>query len=98
MKTLLSTALLLLLSAADKNLPDDLPINKIQVIGSHNSYKKAIDPALFKKLYVDFDPSRPTLRATAAEMEKDMAPWRALMNEVVANSRAAQKAAKKGKK
>ena len=26
---------------------DDLPINKIQVIGSHNSYKKAIDPALF---------------------------------------------------
>jgi len=48
MKTLLSTALLLLLSAADKNLPDDLPINKIQVIGSHNSYKKAIDPALFK--------------------------------------------------
>jgi hypothetical protein len=27
---------------------DDLPMNKIQVIGSHNSYKKAIDPALFK--------------------------------------------------
>lgn len=27
---------------------DDLPINKIQVIGSHNSYKQAIDPALFK--------------------------------------------------
>jgi hypothetical protein len=27
---------------------DDLPINKIQVIGSHNSYKEAIDPALFK--------------------------------------------------
>jgi len=27
---------------------DDLPINKIQVIGSHNSYKKAIDPHLFK--------------------------------------------------
>ncbi|HEY0176937.1 MAG TPA: phosphatidylinositol-specific phospholipase C1-like protein [Pedobacter sp.] len=26
---------------------DNLPINKIQVIGSHNSYKKAIDPALF---------------------------------------------------
>lgn len=26
----------------------DLPINKIQVIGSHNSYKQAIDPALFK--------------------------------------------------
>jgi hypothetical protein len=27
---------------------DNLHINKIQVIGSHNSYKKAIDPALFK--------------------------------------------------
>jgi len=29
---------------------DSLPINKVQVIGSHNSYKKAIDPALFKAL------------------------------------------------
>jgi hypothetical protein len=27
---------------------DNLPINQIQVIGSHNSYKQAIDPALFK--------------------------------------------------
>ena len=27
---------------------NDLPINKIQVIGSHNSYKQAIDPLLFK--------------------------------------------------
>ncbi|MBC6110886.1 phosphatidylinositol-specific phospholipase C1-like protein [Pedobacter fastidiosus] len=27
---------------------EDLPINEIQVIGSHNSYKQAIDPALFK--------------------------------------------------
>ncbi len=26
---------------------DNLPINKIQVIGSHNSYKQSIDPALF---------------------------------------------------
>ncbi len=26
---------------------DDLPINKIQVIGSHNSYKQVIDPLLF---------------------------------------------------
>ena len=48
MKTLLSTALVLLLPTIGKDLPDDLPINKIQVIGSHNSYKKAIDPALFK--------------------------------------------------
>lgn len=27
---------------------EDLPINRIQVIGSHNSYKQAINPALFK--------------------------------------------------
>jgi hypothetical protein len=26
---------------------DDLPINRVQLIGSHNSYKQAIDPALF---------------------------------------------------
>ncbi|AEV96919.1 hypothetical protein A4D02_18880 [Niastella koreensis] len=31
-------------------VPDSTPINKIQVIGSHNSYKRAIDPALFKVL------------------------------------------------
>ncbi|MGY4386051.1 hypothetical protein ACVWYN_003101 [Pedobacter sp. UYP24] len=29
------------------NLEDNTPINKIQVIGSHNSYKQAIDPLLF---------------------------------------------------
>jgi len=27
---------------------DELPINKVQVIGSHNSYKRAIDSALFQ--------------------------------------------------
>ncbi|MDR3694030.1 phosphatidylinositol-specific phospholipase C1-like protein [Mucilaginibacter sp.] len=29
---------------------NDLPINQIQVIGSHNSYKQSIDPKLFKLL------------------------------------------------
>lgn len=29
---------------------DDVPINHIQVIGSHNSYKQSIDPALFNFL------------------------------------------------
>ncbi|MBN9385155.1 MAG: phosphatidylinositol-specific phospholipase C1-like protein [Chitinophagaceae bacterium] len=48
MKTLLSIALLAVAPLAGKDLPEDLPINKIQVIGSHNSYKKAIDPVLFK--------------------------------------------------
>lgn len=37
------------------DLPDDLPINKIQVIGSHNSYKNAIDPALFR-IFHEKDP------------------------------------------
>lgn len=36
------------LAMPDRDLPEDLPINKIQVIGSHNSYKQAIDPALFR--------------------------------------------------
>lgn len=49
MKTLISLALILGLPVLHNNdLSDDLPINKIQVIGSHNSYKRAIDPALFK--------------------------------------------------
>lgn len=32
------------------DIPGNTPINKIQVIGSHNSYKRAIDPALFKAM------------------------------------------------
>ena len=48
MKFLLSILLLTVLSAFIQNGPNDLPINQIQVIGSHNSYKQAIDPALFK--------------------------------------------------
>ena len=47
-KTLSCTTLILALSAFTQNNDDNLPINKIQVIGSHNSYKKAIDPQLFK--------------------------------------------------
>ena len=43
-------ALLLILFIPNLKEKDinDLTINKIQVIGSHNSYKQAIDPALFK--------------------------------------------------
>jgi arylsulfatase A-like enzyme len=44
------------------------------------------DPALFKKLYEDFDPSRPPLAKTSAEMEQQMKAWRELMNEVVRGS------------
>lgn len=49
MKILATAALVGLLAAThigDTGF-DDLPINRVQVIGSHNSYKKAIDTALF---------------------------------------------------
>lgn len=78
-----------------KKLHDDWLVT---IDAQRNTPNPDFDPTLFKKLYVDFDPSRPTLRATAAEMGQDMAAWRSLMNEVVAGARGAQKAAKKAKK
>jgi arylsulfatase A-like enzyme len=69
----------------------------VAIDAQRNTPNPDFDPALFKKLYVDFDPSRPILRPTAAEMERDMADWRSLMNEVVAGQRAKQKSAKKAK-
>ena len=77
-----------------KKLHDDW---LVAIDAQRNTPNPDFDPSLFQKLYVDFDPSRPILRATAAEMEKDMAAWRALMNEVVAGARAAQKAKKAAK-
>lgn len=65
-----------------------------EIDAQRNRPNPDFDPALFRKLYVEFDPSRPILRSTAAEMEQDMKAWRALMNEVVAGQRAAQKAKK----
>jgi hypothetical protein len=51
MKTILITLTILLFPFLNRNnIDDNLTINKVQVIGSHNSYKKAIDPALFKFL------------------------------------------------
>jgi len=48
----LSAVLLLSLVLAAFAVPDldTLKINQVQVIGSHNSYKQAIDPALFRML------------------------------------------------
>jgi len=48
------------------------------------------DESLFKRLYVDFDPSLPPPAATAAEMGEQMTAWRELMNEVVRGSRPAK--------
>lgn len=44
----LAVGALLLAKSRGQDIPANTPINKIQVIGSHNSYKRAIDPALFK--------------------------------------------------
>ncbi|RAJ24570.1 Ca2+-dependent phosphoinositide-specific phospholipase C [Pedobacter cryoconitis] len=46
-KTVSSALLLFVFPLLIPKDGDNLPINKIQVIGSHNSYKKAIDPHLF---------------------------------------------------
>ena len=40
----------ILLCAATQRAPAPLRLNQVQVIGSHNSYKRAIDPKLFKVL------------------------------------------------
>lgn len=48
MKAILGLALMVTIPVVNKDVPADVHINKIQVIGSHNSYKKAIDPALFR--------------------------------------------------
>jgi hypothetical protein len=51
MKTFFWLLFITLLPIAQTNDPgDNVRINQIQVIGSHNSYKKAIDPKLFKML------------------------------------------------
>jgi len=51
MKTKLSLFLIVLIAVIRANgQTDNTPMNHIQVIGSHNSYKRAIDPALFKVL------------------------------------------------
>lgn len=50
MKMIVPVILFFFLTAAGDSGFDDLPINKVQVIGSHNSYKRAIDSALFSLL------------------------------------------------
>jgi hypothetical protein len=47
-KLILSTLACFNLAISSTANIDDLPLNKIQVIGSHNSYKQAIDATLFK--------------------------------------------------
>ncbi|UPK69055.1 phosphatidylinositol-specific phospholipase C1-like protein [Chitinophaga filiformis] len=48
MKAFTGFVLAAALSLLHNDVPDSVKMNRIQVIGSHNSYKKAIDPALFK--------------------------------------------------
>src|SRR5262249_9215119 len=48
MKTIVLSMLVFVLMTTGDTGFDDLAINKVQVIGSHNSYKQAIDTALFR--------------------------------------------------
>lgn len=48
MKALSALVLVAAMGLLHNDVPDNVKINRIQVIGSHNSYKKAIDPTLFK--------------------------------------------------
>ncbi|SDG61381.1 Phosphoinositide phospholipase C, Ca2+-dependent [Chitinophaga filiformis] len=48
MKALSALVLVAAMVLLHNEVPDNVKINRMQVIGSHNSYKKAIDPALFK--------------------------------------------------
>ena len=50
MKYFISTIISLLSIQSAFSQIDLLRINQLQVIGSHNSYKRAIDPQLFKML------------------------------------------------
>ena len=55
MKIIYTLPLIFLLAELTDTGFDDLPINKVQVIGSHNSYKRAIDSALFR-MFREKDP------------------------------------------
>ena len=59
-RTALSVVLSFFLSAGNENRSmDDLPLNMVQIIGSHNSYKQAIDPPLFNMIrYMDQSAAR----------------------------------------
>jgi len=85
-----------------KNLAPDQRERAAELNRLHQVWRKEIgaqmntpnpdfDPTLFKQLYEDFDPSRPPLAKTAAEMEQQMKAWRQLMNEVVRANPAAKK-------
>jgi arylsulfatase A-like enzyme len=62
-----------------------------EVGAQENETNPDFDASLFKRLYEDFDPSRPPLAKTAAEMEVQMKSWRELMNEVVRGDQGGKK-------
>ncbi|MDX1948024.1 MAG: sulfatase [Pirellulaceae bacterium] len=62
---------------------DQLARWRRDVGAQENEPNPNFDPELFKRLYVDFDPSRPPLAATSGQMAEQMKAWRELMNEVV---------------
>jgi arylsulfatase A len=62
-----------------------------EIGAQENEINPDFDSTLFKRLYEDFDPSRPPLAKTAAAMEEQMKSWRQLMNEVVRGNQAGKK-------
>jgi hypothetical protein len=51
---------------------DDLPITKVQIIGSHNSYKQALDPALFSYLKAKNPQAARAIEYTQASLEEQL--------------------------
>ncbi|MGY3053037.1 hypothetical protein ACVWYG_001234 [Pedobacter sp. UYEF25] len=73
MKATIFAALIVAMPFFLQEIPGNTPINKIQIIGSHNSYKQAIDPALFK-----FFQQRDS--ASASKIDYDHIPFAAQLD------------------
>lgn len=74
LKTLIIVLISVFLCACFRSsLPqDDLKMNQIQIIGSHNSYKKAIDPALME-LILSYDANAKGLDYRHLSLEEQLA-------------------------
>ena len=73
MKNIFLSALIVATPFFLQEIPGNTPIHKIQIIGSHNSYKQAIDPALFK-----FFQQRDS--ASASKIDYDHIPFAAQLD------------------
>lgn len=74
--TLMSVLVLLAGACDSKETSQKMKLNHLQVIGSHNSYKKAIEPPLMKLLLVE-DPRAIELDYSHVPLKEhlDMGHW-----------------------